>query len=685
MALLNLRIHTDCGAASERFMELEDARTNARYVMQQVEYAAAELLPQLVVRTAESFAIVVGEELCIQYLDTAGMRRQLREETVAEALGCLQDSDMPSLSIFLSWPEASPEVESAPAAGEADRPRSQAPAAEPPVAITHTFRRKKTFEPPARPPAETPAEGAADAQPGHALPQLVVQLGQGPPDVYTVDWAFAVGSPGAVYSQIQARAGARVQAEAFAILYEDEEGSQCTLTAVTAFDAINQAKPKDSDDVKHRYLTVFTVPCSASRPGSVVVAAAPPLPAVALPAPAAATVVAVAAAPLPSEPAAESSLDSRQAAEHMKHEVSMLQRQLDDAKWRLAEAVEERIEAALLELRLEAAEESERRARAEMKQASDQVEAMSAQLLEAEGQLAQRLGALEEAVDDAQDLRRQLDAEHEENRCHSAEVVGLRALLEDEASRRHAAQQASEALQAQLGAALSHNAELTEKICEARCQVEQETMKREDLQKSSETLLHELEKCRLEQQDTHGILFQELEHCRLELAALKSAKAFDPQLSARVLISQPDAAGIELDSVDDALARADITAESEPLLERVGAVQAFRIGRVKVNVGQEPVPVVYTVTVLNDGQRAWPETTMLVHEGGRSLGLPLFELGVVDPNCAANIFFELSIPKATAPARDTATWILSDVATGKPLGPVFVFETEWIQGDPFDA
>jgi len=165
-----------------------------------------------------------------------------------------------------------------------------------------------------------------------------------------------------------------------------------------------------------------------------------------------------------------------------------------------------------------------------------------------------------------------------------------------------------------------------------------------------------------------------------QLVAAAAAKAGDPRLSAKVLVSELDMAGAEADSADDPAMRRDVTDKFQSALDLLGCKQAFCFGVVRVRVEQDPFPIIYSVTMQNDGQTPWPSTAMLLHESGLDLGAPLVEAGPVAPGCGSTVSMELTVPKANEPGTSTSTWVLRDVKTGRPLGPVLVFESEWVEG-----
>jgi len=123
-------------------------------------------------------------------------------------------------------------------------------------------------------------------------------------------------------------------------------------------------------------------------------------------------------------------------------------------------------------------------------------------------------------------------------------------------------------------------------------------------------------------------------------------------------------------------------------LQSLGARQAFRIGRVQLAAAddarsgrRESFPACYSVIVANNGEESWPATAALVHASGEALDLPLLPLGAVKPGQRAEVQMDLHIPQAAEPTADAVTsmWVLRDAATSKPLGPVLIFEVQWVE------
>jgi len=360
----------------------------------------------------------------------------------------------------------------------------------------------------------------------------------------------------------------------------------------------------------------------------------------------------------------------RKASEEKDEEVAVLRHQVEDSQ-RKYQHIEEETEALRLQyqdLFAEQSEAAERRCEKEVSVVSEmqkEVDQSVAVAQEAEQNAAQ-----------ARDAEARMRVELEETifslRCKIDEDAALGAKLDAEV-------QINTNLQQELSIKIAEITSLHDTI---RCLCSK-LEERECSRQIVDNLHRELSGRAAELQLARSQIEAASQAQLAATAAAMAAMAWDPKTSAQVLSSEPDMAGVEMDVADDPTARADVSREFASTLDRLGAVQAFRVGRVRVEVDQEPFPIVYAVTVQNTGQTNWPLTTMLVHESGDALGLPVVELGPVAPGDASTIAFDVSVPKATNPGSATSTWVMRDVATGRPLGPVLIFESEWVNGHLF--
>jgi len=165
----------------------------------------------------------------------------------------------------------------------------------------------------------------------------------------------------------------------------------------------------------------------------------------------------------------------------------------------------------------------------------------------------------------------------------------------------------------------------------------------------------------------------------------QSAKEVDPMVSGLALSSEPEIAGVE-EHTDDPSARGDVSEEFAEKFEHLGCRQAFRIGRVRLHtvsedevLCEESFPLCYSVVVLNSGSQPWPATVALVHASGNAMDMPLLSVGPLQPGESTQLVLDLRVPHTADPQEPVSTsmWVLRDAATGKPLGPVLLFDVQW--------
>jgi len=159
-------------------------------------------------------------------------------------------------------------------------------------------------------------------------------------------------------------------------------------------------------------------------------------------------------------------------------------------------------------------------------------------------------------------------------------------------------------------------------------------------------------------------------------AALEAEGATNANV-ALVLNSMPLVLGVEAE--EDNLARGDVTKECVEAIASAGARQAFCIGRVRLTTGVRdtaPVPASAKFVMKNDGQTPWADTTVLARMMGDSLGLPILPVTPVGPGETSEVVMDLLVPsRLQIPGTARSIWSVVDAATGRPLGPLLVFET----------
>lgn len=160
-----------------------------------------------------------------------------------------------------------------------------------------------------------------------------------------------------------------------------------------------------------------------------------------------------------------------------------------------------------------------------------------------------------------------------------------------------------------------------------------------------------------------------------------------------------DALMLVVEAEEDIVARGDITSELAADVAAAGARQAYRLGRVRLPASAchlathtgdcdgltATAPVCACVTLVNDGEVAWPATAVLAHVAGKPLGLPLLPLGPVAPGDAARLELDFVVPLSPPQELEEcggspstrSTWVIVDATTGTCFGPMLVLEVEW--------
>jgi len=168
------------------------------------------------------------------------------------------------------------------------------------------------------------------------------------------------------------------------------------------------------------------------------------------------------------------------------------------------------------------------------------------------------------------------------------------------------------------------------------------------------------------------------------LAQARVKTQCEPKTSAVVVRCKHAFVDIE-GGIEDPRAHGDVSRDFDQTLQKLGARQAFRIGRVRLaaaadgsHTRRESFPACYIVVVENNGQVAWPATSALVHASGEAFELWMLPLGSVEPGQRAEVEMDFRITRVAEPASSVATsmWVLRDAATSKPLGPVLIFEVQ---------
>jgi len=157
------------------------------------------------------------------------------------------------------------------------------------------------------------------------------------------------------------------------------------------------------------------------------------------------------------------------------------------------------------------------------------------------------------------------------------------------------------------------------------------------------------------------------EHAQLQQAPRLPFAKF----SAEATCAEPLVLGIE---AEEEAARGDVTEDYAKTLADTGCHQAFHVGRVRIPVDAGSVPVCAKVTVANNGDSPWPETVVATLVSGDAFGCPLVALGSAQPGEHLDLSLDLLVPEATEPGVASSMWALVNAATGRPLGPLLIFE-----------
>mmetsp|Transcript_118804 Transcript_118804/g.216120 ORF Transcript_118804/g.216120 Transcript_118804/m.216120 type:complete len:626 (+) Transcript_118804:83-1960(+) len=170
-----------------------------------------------------------------------------------------------------------------------------------------------------------------------------------------------------------------------------------------------------------------------------------------------------------------------------------------------------------------------------------------------------------------------------------------------------------------------------------------------------------------------------------ELTAAKKREAVkQSKASALVANSKPLLFGIEAE--EEPKARREVTAQFAETLAKLGARQAFCIGRVRLAAGGiEPatgrplaaVPASVMVTVINNGSVEWPATAVITSISDDCLGVPVVPLGSVPIGGSKDVEMDLLVPSQPEATTAQYLWAVMDARTSAMLGCVLIFEAVW--------
>lgn len=147
--------------------------------------------------------------------------------------------------------------------------------------------------------------------------------------------------------------------------------------------------------------------------------------------------------------------------------------------------------------------------------------------------------------------------------------------------------------------------------------------------------------------------------------------------SAKIFASLDLTTGVEAQEAPGT--RGDVTESCQAVLEQLGidVNQVFRVGQVIVPKGGPEVPVSATFAILNDGEVAWPENTVIWHSSGSAMNFPGLALGALGPGEMAQVVMDLTVPIRNDWSFEQSAWAIVDAGTGRPLGPMLLLEVHW--------
>jgi len=275
----------------------------------------------------------------------------------------------------------------------------------------------------------------------------------------------------------------------------------------------------------------------------------------------------------------------------------------------------------------------------------------------------------------------------------------------------------SAALQAQVDALLSENEQLQCKVTD--CQKESDVLmytaaskekllkdrlkEKQDRIEQLQVEKFELRHSLAQRGDVNSVIRSldslQLEHDRMQLEAQRSTRSakklqqdYDKmaqehaelkkivenpftKLSAKVVCAEPLVVGIEAE--EDESASGAASEKYVDALTDFGCTEALQLGRVKVPMDAGPVPVCVKVVMENDCEVPWPETIAAALVSGDACGCALTMLGPALPGEHVELSLDLLVPAMAEPGVSTSMWSLVNAATGRPLGPLLVFEAVW--------
>lgn len=158
------------------------------------------------------------------------------------------------------------------------------------------------------------------------------------------------------------------------------------------------------------------------------------------------------------------------------------------------------------------------------------------------------------------------------------------------------------------------------------------------------------------------------DHAKLQ----KNVASCSAEFSAKVVSAEPLVLGVE--AQEDVTAQGVVTEMYTSVLTDTGCCQAFSVGRVRVPIDAGSVPVCANVVVENDGDSPWPLTLAAALVSGDALGCPVLTLDPAGRGQRVDLSMDFLVPAAIETGIAVSMWALVNAATGRPLGPLLVFE-----------
>jgi hypothetical protein len=131
-----------------------------------------------------------------------------------------------------------------------------------------------------------------------------------------------------------------------------------------------------------------------------------------------------------------------------------------------------------------------------------------------------------------------------------------------------------------------------------------------------------------------------------------------------------------IEAREDVNACGDVTVQLSETVAICGATHAYCIGRILIAPQSKQaveVPALVTVTVVNDGEVAWPKSAAVTLVSGPAYDFQHMELAGIQVGETVEVVLDLSI-SAIAAGFSRTVWAIVDNATGACLGPILCLE-----------